>query len=88
MTYVLINAKLIITGQKNIYCANQIFYNLNSEIIGFILNIKDNLIRSDNKSIILKNINNNIYYDKMHKVIVSPLNITQKNIEEFKNLCL
>ena len=35
-TYLLMNAQVIITGQRGISCCNQIFYNLNARIIGFI----------------------------------------------------
>ena len=35
MVYTLMNASVIITGQNGISCCNQIFYNLDAEIIGY-----------------------------------------------------
>jgi hypothetical protein len=89
MTYILMNAKMIIIGEKGISCHNQIFFNLNAKIISFILNEHDNIVRIVSKSKIrCDKMCNQYYYDKINKVIESPLNITEQNIEEFKNLNL
>jgi hypothetical protein len=95
MTYILLNAKLILTSNRGISCANQIFYNLDAEIIGFIKDPFSNKLHIRNK---LKNENifhggydamcNGYYYNRMKKIIFSPSNITEKNVDEFKNLNL
>ena len=85
------NAKLIITGQYGISCCNQIFYNLNAQIIGFQVNKRDNNIKLVNKPSIkfyipFDKMCNSYYYHKMDKIILSPLVITKQNLKQFKNL--
>lgn len=83
MTYILMNANTIITGQYGISCCNQIFYNLNATIIGFIVNTNNDTLYFDSQ-IPYDAMCNAYYYNHMKEMIVSPLNITQKNVEEFK----
>jgi len=89
MTYILMNAKVIITGERGISCCNQIFYNLGAQIIGFQVNHDNNLLYFGNKALMpYDNMCNDYYYNYMKEVIVSPIDITHQNIEEFKNLNL
>ena len=92
MAYILMNARTIITGYGGISCCNQIFYNLDANIIGFIPNKTHNDIRIVNTSIIQKNSSysfiydvlcNGYFYHRMQNVILSPLSITHKNVSEF-----
>ena len=87
MVYTLMNASVIITGQNGISCCNQIFYNLHAEIIGYKVNVKDNILKLMDKNVIeLDNMCNGYYYNIMKKVIVSPLIITQEVVNQFKKL--
>lgn len=82
------NAKVIITaGAHDISCCNQIFYNLNARIIGFFVNNNNDLLHFTDKSIMKLDVMTNAYYHSYVKeVIVSPINITYQNVEEFKHL--
>jgi hypothetical protein len=87
MTYILMNAKVIITAARGISCCNQIFYNLQARIIGFYVNDHNNLLHFIDKSVApLDQMCNDYYYNYMKEVIVSPINITHQNVEEFKHL--
>ena len=87
LTYLLMNAQLIITGQRGISCCNQLFYNLDARIIGFIETNTNKSLQFVNKSTVKYDVMcNAYYYHKMNEVILSPLNITAQNVEEFKRL--
>ena len=87
LTYLLMNAQVIITGQRGISCCNQIFYNLNARIIGFLETKTNNSLQFVNKTTIKHDVMcNAYYYHNMNEVILSPLNITSRNVEEFKRL--
>lgn len=90
MAYILLHAKTIITSQRGISCCNQIFYNLNANIIGFLKNTDNNFILVNNKYN-LDPLCNGLYYFYMRKTILSPLYISnllqlQNCIEEIENL--
>lgn len=84
LTYILLNAQLIIIGQNGISCANQIFLNLKARIIGFNVHNNNNLLLSNKSFIKLDKFCNGYYYDKMENAILSPRNITKENVEQFK----
>ena len=89
LTYLLMNAQLIITGQRGISCCNQLFYNLDARIIGFLETTTTDSLQFVNKSTVNYDVMcNAYYYHKMNEVILSPLNITAQNVEEFKRLYL
>lgn len=95
LSYILMNAKLIVTAPgRGISCCNQIFFNLNAKIIGFLhdphrkdlylLNIKENKILDGKYDAMC----NGYYYNKMEQLILSPINISYENVNEFKSLNL
>jgi hypothetical protein len=100
MVYILQNASLIITGQNGISCCNQIFYNLNAEIIISVHNtgykIKHTFL-DDNIRFVnihtfrphpcpLDKMCNSYYYNFVKNAIIFPLEIKEDNVEQFKNL--
>jgi hypothetical protein len=87
MTYILMNAKVIITGERGISCCNQIFYNLGAQIIAFLVNYDNNLLYFGNTTFLHHDdMCNDYYYNSMKQAILSPIDITHQNVEEFKNL--
>ncbi len=92
MAYILMNARTIITGQNGISCCNQIFYNLDATIIGFIRNHSDDMILIPKEQInryhfmIDDKLCNGYYYHRMRNVILSPLSITTNNVAQFYNM--
>jgi hypothetical protein len=87
MSYTLLNASVIVTADRGISCANQIFYNLNALIIGFQLNTIDNIeIFNDNKKTKYDFMCNSLYHHLIKKVILAPLIIKQEHIEIIKNI--
>ena len=87
MAYMLMNASIIITGQRGISCCNQIFYNLNAKIIGTI-SINDNYFGYGNKNeITFDNMCNCLYYHKMENLIIKmPNNIDDSHLHNIHNI--
>lgn len=83
--YVLLNADIIVTGERGISCSNQMFYNLDSTIIGFIAGQHKDFIIDDNK-IRYDGMCNSIYHSKITKRIVSPLSINDIHLDQIKKV--
>jgi hypothetical protein len=95
MVYILMHAQTIVTGQNGISCCNQVFYNLEATIIGFIVNYENNNMHFVPKEYIHPSyfqINdklcNGYYYHRMRNVILSPLSITENNVAQFSTMIL
>ena len=91
MSYMLLNASIIITGDRGISCANQIFYNLNAKLIGFQVNTENKdlfTIVNDNKNTNYDFMCNSIYHHLISKVILSPLIINTDHLKNIKNVFL
>ena len=85
MTYMLLHASIIVTADRGISCANQIFYNLNAKLIGFQINKNNSfIITNDNKNTKYDFMCNSIYHHLISKVILSPLIINTNHIEDIK----
>ena len=83
-TYILLNASVIISGQQGLSCANQIYYNDNAEIIGFIsagerLTIHKSAIKYDQLC-------NSLYYKRLNRCIYCPLKIEKEDFEILKRI--
>ena len=91
MAYILLHASIIVTADRGISCANQIFYNLKAKLIGFQLNIVNKdlfCIVNDNKNTKYDFMCNSIYHHLISKVILSPLIINIKHLEDIKKVFL
>jgi len=91
MAYMFLHASIIITADRGISCANQIFYNLNAKIIGFQLNTENKKLFTIETGNLKTNYDcmcNSIYHHLISKVILSPLIINTNNLEDIKNVFL
>lgn len=87
MTYMLLHASIIVTADRGISCANQIFYNLNAKLIGFQINENNSfIIVNNNKNTKYDFMCNSIYHHLISKVILSPLIINTNHIEDIKKI--
>jgi len=96
LAYILMNAKVIITADRGISCANQYLYNMSAQIIGFQINNKNhNRNRNNNSDFYITNdisftkydiMCNSLYHHLIKKVILSPLNITVNNMNQIETV--
>lgn len=86
MAYILMNASVIVSGQRGISCFNQIFYNIeNCKFFGFI--VGGNKIKiTDNTEIIKDDFCNGLYFHLIEKIIHSPLKINKEHAKEFEKI--
>ena len=82
--YILLNSSNILTGQRGISCANQIYFNNNAEIYGFIPGGEK---LSISKSYIERDIScNEYYYNRMKFCIYCPISIKKDDVNILKSL--
>lgn len=81
--YILLNASNILIGQRGISCANQIYFNNNAEVYGFLPGGEK---LSINKSHIERDIScNEYYYNRMKLCIYCPIVIKEDDINILKS---
>lgn len=82
MAFKLLNSSIIITGQRGISCANQIFYNLDAKIISFDIHNKDTFILTDKNTYYYDFLCNSFYYDKIIHSILAPSEIKFNHLND------